>query len=222
MVTRDWHHLWGRLTLARTAALLLCAPAAPALAHPHVWIRAQSEIVFDERSQLAALRQLWVFDEAYSAFMTLGLDGSRDGQPDPGKLADLAESNLKSVAASGYFTNARANGKPVLFAPPRDAQLTFAEGRLRLAFVLPLATPMPPPKVMVLTVEDPTFFVSFSFEPGGEAIRLAGPKTGCALNINRPAQVAAEGKQIVADEVAASAGPTAAADYVTRAILACP
>jgi hypothetical protein len=53
-------------------------------------------------------------------------------------------------------------------------------------------------------------------------VRLAGPKTGCALNVTRPAQVAEVGKQIVPDEVAASTAPSVVGDYTSRAILACP
>jgi hypothetical protein len=42
------------------------------------------------------------------------------------------------------------------------------------------------------------------------------------LNVTRQAQVAEVGKQIIADEVAASAAPGVVGDYTSRAILACP
>jgi ABC-type uncharacterized transport system substrate-binding protein len=204
------------------AAAFTMLAAAPAVAHPHVWVVAKSEIVFDEARRFTAVRQSWTFDEAYSAFMTINLDANKDGVPDADKLADLATTNLASLAEFEFFTHAKANGKPVAFGLPEEPRQTFSEGRLHLEFMLPVKAPFPAPKVMVLTVDDPSFFVAFSLAPGPDAVRMAGPKTGCALNVTRPTQVAEVGKQIVPDEVAASAAPGVVADYTSRAILACP
>jgi ABC-type uncharacterized transport system substrate-binding protein len=204
------------------AASVWLTGAAPALAHPHVWVTAKSELVFDAGRKLAGIRQTWTFDEAYSAYMTINLDSKHDGVPDPDKLADLARTNLTSIAEFGFFTQAKANGKEVAFGPPEAPVQTFANRRLTLQFLLPLKTPIPPPKVMVMGVDDPSFFVAFSFAAGDEAVRLSGPPTGCALNVNRAAQVAEEGKQIVPDEVAATSAPGIGADYTSRVIVACP
>jgi ABC-type uncharacterized transport system substrate-binding protein len=214
-------HYARRVTVLAMAAFTIRA-AGPAVAHPHVWVVAKSEIVFDETHRFTGIRHFWTFDEAYSAFMTINLDANKDGVPDPDKLADLAKTNMASVAEFEFFTHAKANGKPVAFGQPEQPRQTFSEGRLHLEFMLPVKNPMPPPKVMVLSVDDPSFFVAFSLAPGADAARLAGPKTGCALNVTRPAQVAEVGKQIVPDEVAASAAPGVVGDYTSRIILACP
>jgi ABC-type uncharacterized transport system substrate-binding protein len=207
--------------LAAAASVTLVS-VAPAAAHPHVWVEAKSEIVFDEAQRFAGIRQFWTFDEAYSALMTINLDGDKAGAPDADKLAELAKTNLASIAEFEFFTHAKANGKPVAFGPPEAPRQTFSQGRLHLEFLLPLKNPMAHPKVMVLSVNDPSFFVAFSLAPGPDAVGLAGPKTGCALNVTRQAQVAEVGKQIIADEVAASAAPGVVGDYTSRAILACP
>jgi ABC-type uncharacterized transport system substrate-binding protein len=217
------HHTRSVTTHAALAAAAFAILAAgPAVAHPHVWIVSQSDIVFDEARRFTGIRQSWTFDEAYSAFMTINLDADKDGVPDADKLAELAKTNLASLAEFEYFTHAKANGKSVAFGPPEERRQTFSDGRLHLEFMLPVKTPAAAPKVMVLTVDDPSFFVAFSLAPGADAVRLAGPKTGCALNITRPAQVAEVGKQIVPDEVAASTAPGVVGDYTSRAILACP
>ena len=210
------------VALGLVATIVLLLGAAPACAHPHVWIVAKSEIVFDAARKFAGIRQTWTFDEAYSAFMTINLDSKRDGVPDPDKLAALATTNLTSIAESGFFTQAKANGREVVFGPPEAVLQTFAKGRLTLSFLLPLKAPAAPPRVMVMTVDDPSFFVAFSFGSGEDAVRLVGPPTGCALSVNRAAQVAEEGKQIVADDVAATAAPGIGIDYTSRVIVACP
>jgi len=204
------------------AAFVSLGSVAPAVAHPHVWVVTKSEIVFDGSQRFAGIRHSWTFDEAYSALMTINLDSDKDGAPDPDKLAELAKTNLASVAEFEFFTHAKANGRPVVFGTPEAPRQTFSEGRLRLEFILPVKTPMPPPKVMVLSVNDPSFFVAFSLAPGPDPISVSGPKTGCALNLTRAAHVAEVGKQIIADEVAASMAPGVVGDYTSRAILACP
>ena len=90
----------------------------PAAAHPHVWIVARSEIVFDAEGKLIGFRHTWTFDPAYSAFAVTGLDSHRDGKPDPDKLAELAKTNVESLEEWGYFTAAMVN-RPVSASTPR-------------------------------------------------------------------------------------------------------
>jgi ABC-type uncharacterized transport system substrate-binding protein len=201
---------------------MMLAGVSAAAAHPHVWVVARTELVFDDANRLAAIRDTWTFDEAYSAFMTMNLAPNHEGKPDQDKLNELAKTNLDSVAEFGFFTHGRANGKPLVFAEPEAPAQTFSNGRLNLTFTLPLRTPIAPPKVMVMTIDDPSFFVAFSLAAGNEAARLTMPPTGCVLNVNRAAQVAEEGKQLVPDEVAATAAPAVGADYTNRIVLVCP
>ena len=84
--------------------------SVPAVAHPHVWIVARSEVVFDPEGKLIGFRHTWTFDQAYSAFAVAGLDSHGDGKPDPDKLAELAKTNVASLEEWGYFTAAKVNG----------------------------------------------------------------------------------------------------------------
>jgi ABC-type uncharacterized transport system substrate-binding protein len=45
----------------------LLAGSTAALAHPHVWVAARSEVVFDAEGRILGLRNAWEFDEMYSA-----------------------------------------------------------------------------------------------------------------------------------------------------------
>src|SRR3954452_5656807 len=64
--------------------------SVPASAHPHVWIVARSEIVFDPEGKLTGFRQTWTFDPVYSAVAVMGLDSHHSGRPDPDQLAEIA------------------------------------------------------------------------------------------------------------------------------------
>ena len=53
---------------------------APALAHPHVFVTARAEILYAPDGAVRALKHIWSFDEAYSAYITQGLDKNGDGK----------------------------------------------------------------------------------------------------------------------------------------------
>lgn len=204
----------------------LCLYASGARAHPHVWIAARSEIVFDHDHRLSGIRQTWIFDPEYSAFATLGLDPHRDHHPDPTLLSELARTSLASLAEWNYFTAVKVNGIKAVFAPPAEPRETFANGRLTLSFLLPLKVPTAV-KIMALETDDPSFFVAFNLADGDDAVRLTDAPAGCVMNVHRPAAPAVEGVQIIADAIAQTlaAGVDAAAvgaDYTPRVVVACP
>src|SRR5690606_3645342 len=87
--------------LAAIAALALAASATflpqNAAAHPHVWIDAHSQVMFDDARRMAALRVVWRFDEFYSLFAIEGLDQDGNGTLTPAELQPLAELNVTSL-----------------------------------------------------------------------------------------------------------------------------
>ncbi len=93
-------------------ALLLTLAAGPAFAHPHIWITTRAELFFAPDGKVTAIRHAWTFDEGYSAYATQGMaDG---GKLDPVQARELAQTNVESLAESGYFTTLRSGGaKPV-------------------------------------------------------------------------------------------------------------
>ncbi|MGY2048128.1 DUF1007 family protein [Methylobacterium sp. JK268] len=217
----------GGRDAGRRAALLalgLALAPAPARAHPHVWVQARTEIVVDEARALSALRLSWTFDPDYTAFAVLNLDSRRDGVPDPDKLAALARDRVAALAETGYYLQAKLNGRSLAFGAAREARAEVRDGRLTLSFTLAPAEASGPLRTLVLTTADPDFYVAFGLAPGAEAGRLSGP-AGCVVKVTHPAKEARIGEQLVPDsEVAARPGSAAAtgADYTGRLLVACP
>ena len=58
--------------------LLISLFALPAQAHPHVWIDARGEVLFEDGA-IAGLRHHWTFDPYVSAVAIQGLDTDGDG-----------------------------------------------------------------------------------------------------------------------------------------------
>src|SRR5262245_14425952 len=100
------------------AALLL--GAAPAAAHPHVWVTMATEFLYGPDGQMTGVRHSWTFDETFSSFALLGQKGKKKGEFTREELAPLAEVNIASLKEYRYFTNAKVAGarKRDLFGDP--------------------------------------------------------------------------------------------------------
>ncbi|MFH6781796.1 MULTISPECIES: DUF1007 family protein [Methylobacterium] len=205
------------------AVAMLCGGAGAALAHPHVWVQARAELVLDARRNLTAIRESWTFDPEYSAFAVLNLDAKRDGVPDPDKLDAMAVERLEAMAETAYFTTAKLNGRPLALKAGPAPKARFSQGRLTLDFTLVPQGPAGPVRNLVLSFDDPDFYVAFGLPPG-EPVTLSG-SPDCVLKLNRPARQAKEGEQLIPDAEATGtpgAAAAAAADYVGRLLVACP
>lgn len=203
--------------------LVIALATKPARAHPHVWVTAHAEILYDESQRIAGLRHIWTFDEFYSAWAVQGLEEDF-GAVGPEQLRELAEINATSLVEFGYFTEARIDGDDRAFAPPVDYDMIYEDGHLTLTFTLPLDEPARPRTAFVMEIYDPTFFVSFTIDKGDDAVRLVGGPQGCAKTITRPASSEIEEAQSLSEAFFATL--TAASDFgeqfANRALIACP
>ena len=57
---------------AALIAILCLAFAAPALAHPHVWVTMHTEFVYDQEGAITGISHSWAFDDMFSALPRKG------------------------------------------------------------------------------------------------------------------------------------------------------
>lgn len=196
--------------------------ASPALGHPHVWITAKAEIVYAPDGKVTGVRHAWTFDEAYSAYITQGLDANKDGTLSPEELQELAKTNAESLNDFDYFTMMKTNGAKQAFGPPQAPAMSFENGRATLRFDLPLKAPANA-RTLALEVYDGTYFVDFRFSDGEDAVRLSSAPKGCALTVTRPKPV--EGPKQPLSEAffeALTSSSQYGALQATRVVVACP
>ncbi|MFZ0494909.1 MAG: DUF1007 family protein [Methylocella sp.] len=163
-------------------AVFVAGLAQHAAAHPHVWVTARAQVIFNAKGKIAAIRHAWTFDEMYSAFVT-------EGQGKPGQLltkeelAPLAKTNVESLTEFDYFTYAKEASQKVEFGTPTDYSLEQREDKLVvLRFTLPLKTPASASKAFSFQVYDPTYFVDFEMDKQ-DPVSIAGAPQGCSVNV---------------------------------------
>ncbi len=203
------------------AALLASGLAGAARAHPHVFVAAKAEILFSPDGKVMALKHVWSFDEAYSAYITQGLDKNGDGKLTPDELAELAKVNVESLPDVGFFTTAKANGKAQEFGTPTAAGLVFENKILTLTYTLPLKTPTAV-RSLGLEIGDPTYFVAFDISDGPDAVVARDAPKGCMVRIMRPPKLDAATQQKLAEADITATPDVSGLQVTTRALVACP
>jgi len=116
-------------SVVSAAALLgsLVLGAAPAEAHPHVWVTTETTVLY-ENGTIVGLRQKWSFDDFYTSMALQGLDTNNDGVYDRSELAALAQVNIDGLKEFDYFTVVKLASEPLKFKTPTDFYLEHAEG----------------------------------------------------------------------------------------------
>jgi len=145
------------------AAFLLALAATRGEAHPHVFVDAKTEIVFDQSGRMSAVRNIWQFDGAFTQFAIQGLDADDDGKLSDTELMPLADVNVKSLKEYNFFTYLTVGRDAAKFLTPTEYWLEFHGGRLTLFFTLPMEKPMVSGKHALLEIFDPEYFVAFTF-----------------------------------------------------------
>lgn len=213
-----------RLGLTLCLATLLTGLSGSAFAHPHVWIAAKAEVVFAPDGKVTGIRHHWTFDEAYTAYVTQGLDKNNDGQLTPEELQDLATENAASLSEFEYFTTLKVKGKPQAFNDPRDARMSMDGNRVVMSFLLPLKTPASGSGNLAVEIDDPTFFVYFSLADQS-SVTLANAPQGCVTSVAKAKALDTAMQKILQDEGAiqsAAPGANFSVEYSNKAIIACP
>jgi ABC-type uncharacterized transport system substrate-binding protein len=161
---------------------------SPAAAHPHVFVDARADIVFDDRGRMTEISHSWQFDQAFSEFAVQGLDENDDGKLDSKELKPLAEINVTSLKEFEFFSYLTIGTDRAILLPPEKYWLEFENGRLTLFFTLPLEEPRVVAAHAMLEVFDREYFVEFGF-PKDQPVRLKGAPAGCGMRHHAPEEL---------------------------------
>ncbi len=125
-----------------TAAVLVAG--APAFAHPHIFAEARLEIVSDDAgNQVQELRNVWRFDDMFSASVVMDFDKNSNGKLDPDELTEVGKTVKESLGEYDYYTTITDNGKTIKVTPPDIIHVDYKDGQLLMFFVVKPSEPMP-------------------------------------------------------------------------------
>ena len=208
--------LFGLVLLAGGIAL----GAAPAAAHPHVWITAKSEVMYAPDGSMTGVRHAWTFDDMFSTYALQGIETKTKGVYSREQLAPLAQVNVESLKEFAYFTFAKADGKKEKFEGPVDYYLEYKDSALTLHFTLPLKAPAKP-KQLALEVYDPSYFIDFSFVDK-DPIKLVGAPAACQMKFQRPNDGTAAAQKLTEDNFASGDNSNYGAMFANKITVQCP
>jgi ABC-type uncharacterized transport system substrate-binding protein len=201
-----------------SAALAFGAGAA--LAHPHVWVTAASELLFAPDGSITGVRHAWTFDDMFSAYALQGIQSRKKGTYSREELAPLAQTNVESLKEFGFFTFARVDSKKQKFADPVDYYLEYKNATLVLHFTLPFKTPFTV-KRLALEIFDPSYFVDFSLQKQ-DPIHLVGAPPTCTVAIQRPNDGAAAAQKLNEDTFLNGENANYGAMFANKISVDCP
>jgi ABC-type uncharacterized transport system substrate-binding protein len=167
---------------AMTAAAL--SLAVPADAHPHVWISMRSDVVFNDKGEIAGVAVEWTFDDGYTQMALDGLDTNGDGVYSQSELDPLTQENLQSLKDYNYFVVPRVDGKVVAINDPTEYGQIYSDNKLELHFTVPLATPVDPHNVEFLyKIYDPEFYIAMDYVNEDPVGVVGDMPKGCHLEV---------------------------------------
>lgn len=187
-----------RLVLAGLATLL--APAL-ATAHPHIFAEARLEIVSGDNGDVAELRNVWRFDELFSASVVLDFDKNANATLDPEELQEVGRTVLDSLEEYNYYTTILDNGKSVKVSRPDSITVDYKDNQLLMMFAVKPAEAMPLRGKLSFGVYDPTMYAAMDF-PTDDDLTVVGSKIeACKHQVVRPDpdEVLAENKDTLTD-----------------------
>ena len=203
------------------AALLLAVAPRPGAAHPHSWIDIEVELHFSPDGRLAALKQFWIFDEAYTAYTTTQSRGGRAARPDPRRLLEQAREMLKNLKEYDYFTRIEQGGRRLALGEAREPGAELREARLVISFVLPLAAAADVRAApLTYAVFDPSYFIEM-LHVDAKAIRLVGAPADCAARLRQPTPDPNLAARAAALDATQSGGDTLGQEFAERVSVRC-
>lgn len=214
----------------RAAVAGFCAAmmvAAPAAAHPHLFIDVGLTILFDDAGRATGVTVEWHYDEFFTlSYLTdEGYDPDFDGVLTDDELARLTGFDMRWQAGHAGDSYALSGEVPVALSGPADPTARMEGGRIVTThtrrFAEPVAVTDAP---LVVQVYDPSFYTAYTiaFDPV-----LTGGPPDCLVQVYEPDRAAADAiLQSALEELSGTADveaefPAIGAAYAEEARVTC-
>lgn len=208
-------------------SVLAALVAAPAQAHPHVFVDTGLEVVFDDQGLVTGLRISWTYDEYYSLVIVeeRGIDADYDGNATPDEAKALAGFDMAWDANFAGDTYALMDGVDLALSRPGDWTAVYAGGKITSSHLRTFDGPLQIRDAeLIVQSYDPSYYSAYAIV--GNPV-LKGAPSGCSVAVFAPDENAADAiLQAAIDEQAGSTDvestfPAIGAAYSDEARVTC-
>ena len=146
-----------------------------AFAHPHVFVDAKVQVLFDEKG-FSGIKNHWVYDEIYSAAMVASVDSDGDGKLSAQESEKLKSTILGDLEKMNYFNYVQWGSDFLKVEELRNFRASVANRRLVLDFVVYFSVPAGNDySMLVVVVADPTNYVQVTCDM--ESAEVSAPQS---------------------------------------------
>ncbi len=139
--------------------------AAPALAHPHVFIDSAIEVIIDDQNRATGVRISWIYDEYYSLFIIgdMGLDPDWDGALTDEERAKLSGFDMEWDPGFPGDTYGLQGDVDLPLSRPKDWSADYADGKITSHHLRVFDQPIPlTGDPLIVQVYDPGYYVLYT------------------------------------------------------------
>ena len=159
---------------------------ATAFAHPHIFAEARLEVVAGDDGTVSELRNVWRFDEMFSASVVMDFDKNSNAALDPDELAEVGQTVLESLEEFSYYTTITEDGKTIKVAKPDAINVDYKDGQLLMFFTVKPGEAMPLKGKLTFGVYDPTMYAAMDFASDDDLIAVGDKFAACKRTVVRP------------------------------------
>lgn len=168
------------------ACLSACLAPFSAMAHPHIFAEARMEIIEGADGNIAEVRNIWRFDEMFSASVVLDYDKNSDAKLDKEELAEIGKTVHESLAEFSYYTFVTANGKPVDLGKPDTIHVDYKDNQVLMFFSMKPQKPLPVKGTLTFGAWDPTLYTAIDFAKDTDIVVKGTHLAACKHKVVRP------------------------------------
>jgi ABC-type uncharacterized transport system substrate-binding protein len=130
-------------------------------AHPHVFVASEAEVLSDEEG-LTGIRQVWYFDEAFSASILADYDADKDFAFNSAESKAVENGAFINLKHFHFFTNLKVSGQSLKPQDYRDFAVGMKDDMLYYAFTIPFQKSVSGGELSFTMFNyDPEYYVDF-------------------------------------------------------------
>lgn len=175
-----------KLLLPLAACASACLAPVAASAHPHIFAEARMEIIEGTDGNVQEIRNIWRFDEMFSASVVLDYDKNSDAKLDKEELAEIGTTVHESLAEYSYYTFITQNGAQVDFAKPDAIHVDYKDGQILMFFSVKPKKPLAVKGTLTFGAWDPTMYTAIDFAKDTDLVVKGTHLAACKHKVIRP------------------------------------